>query len=244
MKWTSHAAIARAVSHELSLTRSMEEALREGSIDPDRRPDYARGRRVPHHRAPDWIIVRHCWSARLRLLDGDAAGAAFDLGRALHYVQDRSVDYHTKWGHDRLEEAIADLVPPMEAVASGVDGAESSPRYVESAARSVRPRRRAQEAMRSACLASAGISAAVLGPLDPEDPLIERVERERGRRAKRPMALLASSSIAVASVLAAAALRDWGPLLGLAPASLAWPLVAGIPDRGLEKEAAWFGIRI
>jgi len=58
------------------------------------------------------------------------------------------------------------------------------------------------------------------------------------------MALLASSSIAIASVLAAAALRDWAPLLGLAPASLAWPLVAGIPDRGLEKEAAWFGIRV
>lgn len=248
MKWKSHTAIARAIAEEMGLSHQLEEALCEGSVDPDRRPDAAvkvsrRGRtfigRAPHHDAPEGIIMGHAWRSREAYLRGDDRLAARYLGRALHYVQDRSVSPgFMGLGHDPREEYIADLVPPREAVRKGIDMAMCSPIFVRECVQALRPRKDPREAMYQATLFSAAISASVLGPPDSEERFISEYEKaRRGRRYR-----YATAAAAVGISLAASALLVQ-PLL-LAAGALAAIAVVRI-DPGyyrLKEEAEWFGI--
>lgn len=249
MKWKSHAAIARTIAEEMGLPRVLEEELCEGSVDPDRRPDAAlkisgSGRtfigRAPHHAPPTGIITGHAWRSREAYLRGDDRQAARYLGRALHYIQDKSVSAGFMGrSHDPREEDIADLVPPRDAVRKGIDMAVCSPLFVRECVKAVRPRKDPQEAMYQATLFSAAVFASVLGPPDSEERFISEYDRaRRGRRYRYAAAAAVSGISIIASILLAQ------PFL-LAAGAIA-TLAAVLLDTSycdLKEEAEWFGIK-
>ncbi len=249
MKWKSHTAIARAIAEEMGLPDDLEEELCEGSVDPDRRPDAAMkvdrmGRtfigRAPHHDPPAGIIMSHAWRSREAYLRGDGRQAVRCLGRALHYIQDKSVSPGLlDRSHDLREEDIADLVPPREAVRKGIDMAVCSPLFVRECVRAVRPRQDPREAMYQATLFSAAIFASVLGPPDSEGRFISDYGKARRNRRCRYAAagMAAASSILISLLLTQ-------PLALIAGAAAV--LAAVLLDHGyhdLREEAEWFGIR-
>lgn len=248
MKWKSHTAIARAIAEEMGLSRELEDELCEGSVDPDRRPDAAfkiarNGRtfigRVPHHDPPTGTIMGHAWRSREAYLRGDDRAAARHLGRALHYVQDKSVSVgFMGWGHDPREEDIADLVPPRDAVRKGIDTAVCSPLFVRECVKAVRPRKDPRDAMYQATLFSAAIFASVFGPPDSEERFLDEYEKTRRGRRYRYAAGAAALGISIA-----AALLLVQPLLVVIGAAAA--LAAIRLDPGyyqLKEEAEWFGM--
>ncbi|WP_157202998.1 hypothetical protein [Methermicoccus shengliensis] len=88
MKWKTHTAIARAISKSLNLSKDLEKALSQGSIEPDKYPDKVlrvgrRGRvymaRAAHHDPELEVIMRHVWNARLSYLSGNSIQAMKSL---------------------------------------------------------------------------------------------------------------------------------------------------------------------
>ncbi len=246
MKWKSHISIAKAIAIEMSLPEELERGLCSGSVEPDRRPDAAfreRGGalsivRASHHTPPAGTIMAYLWRARKAYLIGNDYWAVKSLGRALHYVQDKSVHPGRRFRrHDAREEYVADLTPPREAVVAGIEVAECSPRFVRRCIAEVRPLRRPDDIMFQATLYSAAITASVLGPPDPEDALLDRYRRTVRAHNFRP----AMGGVAVAASVTAA-------FAGLHPgASAAGGLVAAAlmidpAYRRVCREAEWFGL--
>ena len=104
MRWRTHKAIARAIAREAGLRGEPLRCLLNGIVDPDKHPEKTvkvkvgrRGRvytrRVPmsHHNPSMSAVMRHVWRARASFLAGDIPGAAYWIGWALHYIQDRCV---------------------------------------------------------------------------------------------------------------------------------------------------------
>jgi hypothetical protein len=247
MKWKNHTAIARAISKEMGLSEELERALCSGSVEPDKRPDLAYrvskgGRtyigRAPHHHPPTGTIMAYVWRARRAYLEGNDYWAVKSLGRALHYVQDKSV--HTGfrgWKHDAREEDLADLEPPRAAVLEGIDRAVCSPRFVRECILAVRPRRDSRDALYQATLFSSAIFASVIAPPDAEERFVADYNRRvRSHRLK----VAAAGGIFAVSVLGAFLLQQ--PLLAAGAA-------AGVAIVGLDlgyyrvrREGEWFGL--
>jgi hypothetical protein len=249
MKWKSHTAIARAISTELGLPDELEKALCNGSIDPDRRPDAAfwKGKkgetyigRAPHHMPPTGTIMAYVWRARKAYLQGNDYWAVKSLGRALHYVQDKSVfTGFLGWSHDPQEKAIAELKPSREAVRRGIDLAVCSPLFVRECIDAVRPRRDPREALYQATVYSSAIFASVIGPADAQEEFVREFGEASGRHRLRYLA--AGGAVAVS---AAAAFLGAQPLYLLAGASSGYALVRVDPRyHRLKDEAEWFGFR-
>lgn len=247
MKWKSHTAIARAIADELALPEELEHALCDGSVEPDRRPDAAyrvgkRGTyigRAPHHIPPTGTIMAYVWRARKAYLLGNDYWAVKSLGRALHYVQDKSLSKGFRdWTHDSREEDVADLVPPREAVRRGIDMAVCSPYFVRQCVESVRPRKDPEEVMYQATLFSAAIFASVIGPPEAERGFVRQYHRaRRGHTARWALAL---GAVGVSCTVAYWATQ---PLLVLLGAATAAALVRIDPDfYHLRSEAEWFGL--
>jgi hypothetical protein len=247
MKWKNHTAIARAISKEMGLSDELERALCSGSVEPDKRPDLAYrvskgGRtyigRAPHHHPPTGTIMAYVWRARRAYLEGNDYWAVKSLGRALHYVQDKSV--HTGfrgWKHDAREEDLADLEPPRAAVLEGIDRAVCSPRFVRECILAVRPRRDSRDALYQATLFSSAIFASVIAPPDAEERFV--ADYNRRVRSHRLKVAVAGGIVAV-SVLGAFLLQQ--PLLAAGAA-------AGVAIVGLDlgyyrvrREGEWFGL--
>ncbi|MBI0582615.1 MAG: hypothetical protein ISF22_00150 [Methanomassiliicoccus sp.] len=248
MKWKSHTAIARAIATEMELPEDLERALCAGSIEPDKRPDKAyrvskSGRtyigRAPHHMPPTGTIMAYAWRARKAYLDGNDYWAVKSLGRALHYVQDKCV--HTgfwKRTHDVREEAIADHLPPMEAVREGIELAECSPSFVRECVNTVRPVRDPRDAMYQATLYSSAIFASVIGPLDAGD----RFDSEYHRAVKGHRLRYVAAAGTIASSVAAAYFFQQ-PLLALVGPAAGLAVVRVDPDfYRTRDEAEWFGV--
>jgi len=166
LKWSTHTAIAKAISSQMRLVKSEEKLLAEGSVDPDRNPDrYGDrfdGKRMPHHAPTTGIIMDYIWDSRSYLLMGQRSLAMLNLGRALHYVQDRSVGF-SSWGeHDRNEAMLGREEPDMRAIKRGIRRRRSSPGYLMRLVKGIRPSRKTSHAMSRACFVSAAIVAAVL----------------------------------------------------------------------------------
>lgn len=249
MKWKSHKAIARVISHEMGLPYDLEKALCEGSVDPDRRPDTllrisrdGRGHviRAPHHHPHTGTVMGHAWMARRAYLQGNHYWAVRSLGRALHYVQDKSV--HTGfmfWAHDSREEAIAKIDPPLKAVIIGMDMAISSPDFVRKCIVKVRPRRNASDAMYQATLYSSAIFASVFTSPGTTEKFLNAYRRALRRR--RLKWIFAAGMLAF-SALAAFMLDS--PMALVPGAVMAAAILAIDPHyRRLKGEAEWFGLR-
>ncbi|MCS7365346.1 MAG: hypothetical protein NDF54_07920 [archaeon GB-1867-035] len=102
MKWKTHRLIAKLIGREFNFSPGLVEILSKGSIDPDIHPDYTyrvygykrvRIKKVveSHHNASTSLIMKYIWKSRDAWLNGDTVSALFNLGRALHYVQDKCV---------------------------------------------------------------------------------------------------------------------------------------------------------
>ncbi len=249
MKWKSHKAIARAISQEMGLSYDLEKAFCDGSVEPDKRPDpllrigkNGRGYivRAPHHHPHIGTVMAHAWMARRAYLQGNDYWAVKSLGRALHYVQDKSV--HTGFmflAHDSREEAIAKIDPPLKAVVRGMDMAVCSPDFVRKCITKVRPRRNAKEAMYEATLYSSAIFASIFtSPKTTERFLNDYRKAVRRRRLR----WLSAVGIVMMSVLAVTILGH--PIMAVLGAVMAAAIVVIDPHyRRLKGEAEWFGVR-
>lgn len=117
MLWETHIRLANEILRKLGISKSSVEAdrFREGSVTPDKWKDY------PHHHGKSGSIRKHITKARRFFLDGDLPNACFNLGVALHYVQDSYTslssrsEYHPRWEEqiehsyfvDDLEKLVA-----------------------------------------------------------------------------------------------------------------------------------------
>lgn len=99
MLWKTHIRIANEILFRLNLSKSGPEAdqLREGSITPDKWKDY------PHHEGKSHEIRKRLLNARKFYLTNDLCKAYFELGIALHYIQDGFTTltsrskHHSRW---------------------------------------------------------------------------------------------------------------------------------------------------
>ena len=106
MLWKTHIRIANEILFRLGLPKSSPQAdqLREGSIAPDKWKDY------PHHEGKSKEIKRRLLNSRRFYLKNNLSKAYFDLGVALHYIQDGFTTltsrskYHSRW-EDQIEQS-------------------------------------------------------------------------------------------------------------------------------------------
>ncbi len=124
MKWEDHRRIIREVCRALNVPQEITSSLSKAIITPDEQPDYyyyyrrgrRRKRRVPHHSE---IAIRVAWEyikeARKKHLKGQ--DPSYELGRALHYIHDYTVNPSKKlwifsvkdWKkHEEIEQSIKD----------------------------------------------------------------------------------------------------------------------------------------
>ena len=109
MLWKTHLKISFEVLNRLGLSLSPEVTMhfKDGIIAPDQWKDY------PHHYGKSEEIKRYLLKARRYFLKDDFVNAFFQLGVALHYIQDSYtsvVSYYSSnnevW-HKKWEEDIA-----------------------------------------------------------------------------------------------------------------------------------------
>ncbi|NLI74503.1 MAG: hypothetical protein GX369_07020 [Euryarchaeota archaeon] len=246
MKWKSHIAIARAISIEMGLPEEMERGLCSGSVEPDRRPDAIyrkqgktlRIARAPHHTPHMDTIMAYIWRARRAYLIGNDYWAVKNLGRALHYVQDKCVSPGKGFRkHDVREEYVADLTPPMEAVVDGIEIAVCSPDFVQQCVAEIRPLKHPEEILFQATLYSAAISAAVLGPLEPEDKMINKYYRTIRLHKLRPFI----GSMAAVTSITSIFFNYY--LISISTAMVAAVAIANPRYGRVCEEAEWFGLQ-
>lgn len=244
MKWKNHMSIARSIARALMLTDGEEEMLVEGSIDPDRNPDLVLrkdGRHIgkmPHHSPTTGVVMRYVWDARNSLLSDRRLEAMMALGRALHYIQDRSVGFSSRRQHDRKEKKIGFEEVDLEAVDRGIMDAVSSPRYVRRIVKKVKPHKGSNKAMSRACYHSAAIAAAVIGQLQAHAGLEESYRRSRRRHL---VSILLSSGTFLAGTYGVVWLESY-QYLALPIAGILLLLVDGAIYARRKDEARWFGL--
>lgn len=123
MKWKTHIRITNEVMGQLGIRLTDEEysRLKQGVIAPDKWGDY------PHHYGKFNEITNYLSLARSQYLQNDLNSAYYNLGVALHYIQDSYTTYpsflpkHDEWEewiegsyytHD-IQEAIRSSVKPL-----------------------------------------------------------------------------------------------------------------------------------
>ncbi|QLH74769.1 MAG: hypothetical protein HPY73_04460 [Methanomassiliicoccales archaeon] len=214
MKWKSHAAITRAVCKELGVPEHYEEMIVDGAVEPDRNPvlvgrSTTKRLRVAHHGRSDRATTVLLWKARAAYLDGDDEHACRHLGRALHYIQDRCVSRCLSWHrHCLLEERIMELAVPHGQVINGIRHSKSSPDFIRSCVKAIRPSSEPFSALAQATFYSAAIISSVLDGPDPP-PSIE----EMLRRSSIIRTITLVTSAVSATILIFLALGSAGPLL-------------------------------
>lgn len=110
MLWKTHIRICKKVLHELRVAPSSLEAsrLRDGVVDPDK----WRGNRESHHYGKSDEIRRYTLGARRLYLQSDLLNAFYNLGVALHYIQDSYTSFPSSFSplkHQNWEQQIEDL---------------------------------------------------------------------------------------------------------------------------------------
>jgi hypothetical protein len=247
MKWKSHIEIAEAIGCQLDLPSELKEVLRQGSIQPDREGDKVieRGHhlllsqhRVRHHRPSKLFIRKLLWKARAAYIEGREEDALWCLGRALHYVQDRSVATGPfSWFHDEREAEIGHIHVFPDAVQLGIEASTPSPFFINLCLRTLSPKKRTRAAMHQACMLSSALAFAVLSDPTPSRRLSKEVETSERRhwRVYLPAALTIG--------LITSSLGFWldQPLLVASSIPLAiLTLMLDTKRNMFRKEALWF----
>jgi hypothetical protein len=250
MKWKSHLEITKAVAERLDLPKEMSEVLRQASIQPDREGDKAitrdgrgllRRRRVRHHHATKRFIKGLLWKARTAYLEGREEDAMWCLGRALHYVQDRSVAVGPfNWFHDAREAEIGSRRVPKYAISIGEEAAVSSPFFVDLCLRSLSPKKSSSSAMNQASMISTALAFAVLLDPYPSRELAIQIKmcERRHRTVFMPLA------VGVAAILASVGVWLGQPFLVASSIPTAAVIIAlDSRRRMLRREKEWFAPR-
>ena len=241
MKWKTHISIAKAISKALNLPKDLEKALSQGSIEPDKYPDKILNRKMSHHDPESGIIMKYIWDARLAYLKGDNFLAMKKLGRALHYIQDKSLSKgFLGLSHDSREDKVSSQPIPENAIEKGINIAVCSPHFIKKCIESVKPKKNPNEIMYQACMYSAAIAKAVIGDKTPPDELVKNFKfaRERYRKRTIPIALVTFSIISIISI----AIQNFlCILLGI----LAGYIIQRLDFKYhyLKENAKWFGIK-
>lgn len=251
MKWKTHIAIAKAIARALRLQKDLEYTLSQGSIEPDKHPDNVwrlgrRGRaykaRAPHHNPDLGVIMKHIWNARLAYLRGDSVQAVTSLGKALHYIQDKTVSRgFFGLSHNSREEKVAHQTISQDTIEKGIKSAMCSPHYVNKTIRGIKPKKNPKAVVNQACVSSAAIAKAVLGDKTPSRELVAGFNSAKERHCKRtvPLAIGAFGLISIASVITQNVLYL---LLGFFCGYIIQRL--DVKYHYLKEEAKWFGIKI
>jgi len=244
MRASTHRAITAAVARALGVGGRALEAMLKGSVDPDIYPEeevkarvgrggrvYFVRRRVRHHTAHNKPrIMRLIWRSRKMLLKGRLNEAAYLLGYALHYVQDA---YIPSWNHAGLESTLKTIPIPIPEIRGAIMEALCSPSYVEGELKRIRPMS-GEAALIEAARTSASIAAAVLGPTDPPQRLLEEERAERGKHLFRMLLAILSAALTIPSLLAPS------PATLILPISALIFYIADGKYRRIKKELKWF----
>ncbi len=136
------------------------------------------GVKVPHHeRSALHIAVKHLKMARRSFLRGNRRSFAIQLGRALHYIQDNTMQPPLRlpltrlkyYGpHNSFEEEVDKLPIPEEAIARGLEE-RLTPSEVMERILNIRPGKTPEEAVYKAAYLTALAVKVVIKPKRPPD---------------------------------------------------------------------------
>jgi hypothetical protein len=246
MKWKTHAAITKAVCHALELDEDYERIMLAGVVEPDRNPEQIRSRsdgkrrKVRHHSSPDRIIMMFVWKARLAFLEGNYEEGSRNLGRALHYVQDRAVPMgRFSFRHDRMEKEIARRNVPQDAIHQGIQFSLPSPVFIYECIHMMRPRRDSTSALFHATVASAAIASSVVSYTEPSDSLRYKHEKtlRRHEMVMWPLCIIMGLSVAISGIT----FGHW-EIIALSPLVSTLILCSDRDYYRFKKLARWYGI--
>jgi hypothetical protein len=244
VKWKSHRAITSEVCAALGLEDRYCELMLAGAVEPDRHHEVRRDhrgllRRVRHHGSPDQVILIFIWKARKAYLEGDYEEASRDMGRALHYIQDRSVAKGWRGrAHDRREAAVAARPVPVRAISIGMEGAVSSPWFVRDCVQATKERSEPDRIMFQASMMSAAVAKAIVS--DPDPPLGLEGAVRRAHRAYLLISWPLAIGLTVGLVLLG--VSTGFQLHYVAPLALLVPIPLRARYRRLVRLSQWYGL--
>ena len=250
MRWRTHKAIAKAIAWEAGLRGETIRSLLNGIVDPDKYPEktvkvkvgrkgriYTRTVPMSHHNPSIEAVMKHVWRARLYFLAGDILNAAYRLGWALHYIQDRCVGKGLLGlKHEAVENDAANVQVKREDVLHGFSEAESSPRFVKAVLYSLRATTDPVDAVREATTASSAVFAAIFGSRTPPKELMRKYGEEKKKHAK----IIAGEILSILCMLPLLAMGHLPLLLVPAVTCIILYFMDG-RYRMLRDEARWFG---
>lgn len=249
--------VARVLARKLKLDRDCESIFVKAVVEPDRWRR-KRPRRVKHHYLRDYAIINRLVSARLHYLSGDIFSCLWNLGIALHFIQDAYVPSprtrRLQSIHALIEQRSRSI--SLDYIEAEVDKAfyigSASYESVVEIVLQIRWVYDADQAIREAIRASAMLTAAVFSSKEPPEDLVtnysiarERFEREKSKAEKRLLVILGISIVlsialgfAVDATLALALI-----LLSLILTGVAYGTIPSDPEYSrLKKEAIWYGL--
>lgn len=155
------------MAEALAVPPELSRYLVDGSVDPDRNPDFVMHeggalKRIAHHNPSIQLITEYSWISRKLLLSGDILSGMFELGRALHYLQDWCIGFENGREHDRLEKRMTGHQIDRSDVIRGIRMAKSSTGSIKKLLKKIEPKRRAGRSLRLAAELSGWLAATVL----------------------------------------------------------------------------------
>jgi hypothetical protein len=251
MKWKTHRIIAKILGKEFGLPPNLINLLIKGSIDPDIHPDYTyriygykrfKVYRVaqPHHNAPTNLIMNYIWKARYAWLKEDLEDTMFNIGKALHYIQDKCVSKgFLGLFHESIEEKLSETKLANEYFTKEKTMAKSSPHFIKEIINSLNAEEEGERILKKALHISAIIMASIMSDKNiPEKLYNEYLHvKKRYKRKTFPIAIVIglTSIVLFYSFLGLYTLFT-GLLIGY---TVQWL------DRKyhyLKEEARWYGI--
>lgn len=161
-----HIKIAKVLFKNVCLPEEFEVFFIEGITAPDKWRH--RNPRLRHHCVSGSRIFYYIMNARSFYIRGDLRSCLYNLGIALHYIQDAYIPSpRTKFRrriHASLEKSMKNLSIPHEEVSAGFSLANSSPKFVKKVISEIKWVYDPKVALGNAVKTSATIMAAVFGP--------------------------------------------------------------------------------
>jgi len=253
-----HAKVARALARKLNLSRDYERIFVKAIVEPDRWRRKNLRRR--HHQLNYYTIIDHVVNAGIYYLRGDISSCLWNLGIALHYIQDAHIPpprtRNLRRLHSSIERRSISISPTkIEAeVNEAFHASLSSSEFVRRVVSQIGQVHNAEYALKEAIRVSAMITAAVFGPKEsPKDLVVSYTiakEKRKARESKATKSFLAVLGIGftlsiIVGIVTSVSLIPTLLLLSLFLAGITYWIAAGSDpeyDR-LRKEAEWYNIQ-
>lgn len=243
--------ISKLLGKEFNFSSKLVRVLSKGSIDPDVHPDYtyrAYGyRRVKirkvvesHHNASTSLIMKYVWRSRDAWLNEDMERALFNLGRALHYVQDKCVSKgFLGLFHEKIEKNLSEANFPNYTFNKIKEQAKNSPHFIKNILNSLNPEKDASKILEKAIETSILITASTLSSREAKKELLEAYEEAKQKFMERTK----PAAIGV-GLISTILLFIFNPFFS--PLGLIFGYIIYLSDRNyhyLKEEAKWYGIQ-